>query len=130
MYPAIKTDRLSSSEIEHFSFFVRGHSGLKNCVALSDVVVEFLRSPNQELVMMFPNIFLVYQIAASLAVSTAGVERSFSSMKYLKNRLRSTMSDDRLEEDLVLIYLHNDITIPVDEIIDRFKALGHGKFAL
>ena len=72
---------------------------------------------------------MVYKIAATLAVSTAGVERSFSSMKYLKNRLRSTMSDERLEA-LMLMYIHSDVDVDLDAIIDKFKASSSRRFKL
>ena len=48
-------------------------------------------------------------------------ERSFLSMKLLKNYLRSIMKEDRLT-NLALIYIHKDVEIKVDEVIDRFSA--------
>ena len=66
-------------------------------------------------------VFMVYKVAATLFVRSAGVERSFSSMKYLKNRLRSTMSEDRLEA-LMLMYIQADVDVDLDMVIDEFKA--------
>ena len=54
-----------------------------------------------------------------MTVCTA--ERSFSSMKLLKNYLRSIMKEDRLT-NLALIYIHKDVEIKVDEVIDSFSA--------
>jgi len=44
----------------------------------------------------FPSIVILLQIYATLPVTTATSERSFSALKYSKNYLRSTMSDNRL----------------------------------
>ena len=49
-----------------------------------------------------------YKIFATLPVSSATAERSFSALKYLKSYLRSTMSEDRLN-GLALAYIHRDL---------------------
>ena len=67
----------------------------------------------------FPNIRRLLKIAATLPVTTATPERTFSSLRLLKNHLRTTMSEDRLA-GLTLLYLHKNIPITADEIIDKF----------
>lgn len=68
------------------------------------------------------NIKTLLVIFCTLPVSTCTAERSFSSMKLLKNYLRSTMTDDRLS-GLALMYIHPEIDINVTEIIERFCSL-------
>ncbi|KAJ8027872.1 Zinc finger MYM-type protein 1 [Holothuria leucospilota] len=51
-----------------------------------------------------PNLRKATQLALTLPVSSAVCERSFSAMKYIKNYLRSTMSNQRLS-DLGVIYV-------------------------
>jgi len=46
---------------------------------------------------VFPNLYMALKIAVSLPVSSTTTERSFSKMKLIKTRLRSTMGSDRLE---------------------------------
>ena len=51
--------------------------------------------------------------------STACAERSFSSMKRLKTYLRSRMDEGRLN-GLALLNVHRDISVSVDEILEKF----------
>jgi hypothetical protein len=44
----------------------------------------------------YPNISITYQILFTVLVTVASAERSFSKLKLLKNYLRSTMSQERL----------------------------------
>ena len=63
-----------------------------------------------------------------LPSSTASAERSFCGLKRLKTYLRSSMLEDRLSA-LALLHIHQDISVPVDEIIDRFARLGPHRLA-
>ena len=69
---------------------------------------------------LYPNVAVLLQVLATLPVTTATAQRSFSTLKRLKTYLRSSMADDRLTS-LALIHLHAE-TIPVDaaEVIDKF----------
>lgn len=53
----------------------------------------------------FPNMTVLLQLIATLPVTTATKERSFSALKYLKTYLRSTMNQTRLN-GLALLYVH------------------------
>ena len=54
-------------------------------------------------------------------VTNAQVERSNSSFKYIKTPLRSTMGADRLNA-LILMYVHKDIPLDHNRIIDMFAS--------
>ena len=56
---------------------------------------------------------------ATFPVTTCTAERSFLALKYIKNYLRTTMTEDRLT-GLALLYAHRDVPIDVDDIIKRF----------
>jgi hypothetical protein len=58
---------------------------------------------------------------AVLPVSVATAERSFSTMKRIKNYLRNRIGDERLS-DLAVLHLHRDIvnSLDPDEIVDEF----------
>lgn len=58
----------------------------------------------------------VFKISLTMPVSSASWERSFSKLKLIKTRLRSTMGQDRLEE-LMLIFCEADISVNYDEVI-------------
>jgi len=77
---------------------------------------------------LFPNIRLVMQVSATRPSSTASAERSFSGLKRLKTYLRSSMLEDRLSA-LALLHIHQDIPVPVDDIIDSFARLGPHRLA-
>ncbi|KAF0748925.1 zinc finger MYM-type protein 1-like [Aphis craccivora] len=64
---------------------------------------------------VFPNIYIALTIILTLPVSSASPERAFSKLKIIKNRLRSTMSEDRLE-GLMLITCERDVPVNPDEL--------------
>lgn len=66
-----------------------------------------------------PNIYMLVKIAVTLPVSSTSTERSFSKLKLVKTRLRSTMAESRLE-GLMRIACEQDITINTDIVINSF----------
>jgi len=70
---------------------------------------------------VFPNIYIALTIILTLPVSSASPERAFSKLKLIKNRLRSTVSEDRLE-GLMLITCKRDIPVNTDEVIKIFAS--------
>lgn len=64
-----------------------------------------------------------------MPISIASAERSFSTLKLIKNYLRNSMSQDRLN-GLALLNIHRDININIDELIDRFAALHDRRIIL
>ena len=76
-------------------------------------------APYKERNDFFPNIRTLLIIAATIPVTTATPERTFSTLKLLKSYQRTTMGQDRLT-GLALLYLHRSVNITVEEIIDAF----------
>lgn len=68
---------------------------------------------------MFPTINSLIHILATLPVSVATAERSFSTLRRLKTWLRTRMVEERLN-GLALMYIHRDISIDITKVIDRF----------
>lgn len=71
----------------------------------------------------YPNIFVAYRILFTIPITVASAERSFSKLKLLKNYLRSTMSQERLNELATLCIekkLLDDVNI--EAIIDDFSS--------
>lgn len=61
------------------------------------------------------------KIGLTLPVSSASPERAFSKIKIVKNRLRSTMGEERIQ-GLMRITCENDININYENIIDDFAS--------
>ena len=73
----------------------------------------------QHLSQMFTKLKIILQIAVTLPITTCSAESSFSAMKILKACIRSTMTDERLT-GLAMMYIHKDIPLDVDKIINTF----------
>ena len=67
---------------------------------------------------IYPNIYNLLKIFATLPVTTCVSERSFSSLRLLKTYLRSTMTQTRLN-GLALLYIHRDIKVSMTEVIQE-----------
>lgn len=69
----------------------------------------------------FPNITIALRILLTMPISVATAERSFSKLKIIKNYLRSTMSQERLE-NLAIISIESDLLNNLDtqEMIKQF----------
>ena len=67
----------------------------------------------------------LYKIALTLPVTSAGVERRFSKLALLKGKLRTTMSQQRLEH-LMLAFTESDIaeTLEKEELVTKFARMG------
>lgn len=79
---------------------------------------------------IFPNVFTIYKGMSTLPVSSASAERTFSIVRLIKDRLRSTMGERRLE-DLMLIscegkFQLDDVTLEklVDALADTSKVFS------
>lgn len=73
------------------------------------------------LVNVFPNLFIVLKIGVTLPISSASPERSFSKLKIVKSRLRSTMTQNHLE-DFIIISCKTDIGVDTEKVIDNFAS--------
>ena len=69
---------------------------------------------------LFPNIKTLLTILCILPVTSCSSERSNTTLKITKTRLRSTMSDGRFT-GLMLMSIHRDINISVDRVISEFS---------
>ena len=69
----------------------------------------------------YPLVYSLVTLALILLVATAIVERAFSAMNIIKNRLRNQIEDQWMNDCLVT-YIEKDIfkTIKCEEIMQRF----------
>ena len=71
----------------------------------------------------FPNVEVVLRIYLVLMVSNCSGERSFSKMKLIKNRLRTSMTQSRLS-GLALLSIESDLLRSLDfsQVVEKFAA--------
>lgn len=67
---------------------------------------------------LFPNVYTLLKLLATLPVTTATAERSFSTLKRVKTYLRNRTAEERLN-GLALMSIHR-APVSVDEIISTF----------
>ena len=65
-------------------------------------------------------LYQAYKVILTLSVTQVGCERTFSKLKYVKNRLRNQLSEDRLDS-LLLMSIEHDILIRIsnEAVIDE-----------
>ncbi|XP_050058717.1 52 kDa repressor of the inhibitor of the protein kinase-like [Aphis gossypii] len=71
-------------------------------------------------ILLFPNIWKLLQVLATIPMSTATPERTFSSLKRLKTYLRNSTSETRLN-GLALMSIHREINVGPEEVLNRFE---------
>ena len=71
---------------------------------------------------IYPLVYLLVNLALTLSVAIATMERAFSAMKIVKNRLRSRMSDQWMNNSLI-VYIEKDNFHNIDNevIMQRFQ---------
>ncbi|CAF5216712.1 unnamed protein product, partial [Rotaria magnacalcarata] len=88
----------------------------KEQVFLPDTIIDSYAACPEA---FYPNIKVLLKIFATLPVTTATTERSFSVLKLLKTYLRSTMSETRLN-GLAMMYIYRNMAVDIDAVIDEF----------
>lgn len=96
---------------------------VQNKGKLPDTVVEALENCNSDI---YPTMNIFLRILATLPVSTATAERSFSTLRRLKTWLRSNTGEERLV-GLALMSIHRDIVLDPESIIVRFAKSNRRK---
>ena len=66
---------------------------------------------------MFPNIYILLQIACTIPVTSCECERSASGLRRLNNYMRASMGKDRLSY-LALLHIHYDLPVDLDKVVD------------
>ncbi|CAI6357660.1 unnamed protein product [Macrosiphum euphorbiae] len=92
---------------------------IEECTNSSSLIYMFKLFCSSNIRFTLPNIYMLLKIAVTLPVSSASTERSFSKLKIIKTRLRSTMAESRLE-GLMRIACEQDVPINTDNVINNF----------
>ncbi|KAM3217590.1 hypothetical protein P3L10_027033 [Capsicum annuum] len=97
----------------------RGDPIFSNLKGIGDLAEALV---NANLVETYSLVYLLVKLMLILPIATATVEKAFSSMKHIKNELRSSIGDAFLNDCLVC-YIEKDIFVNIsnDVIIDCFQ---------
>ncbi len=85
----------------------------------------------KKLAEIYPNMWVALRISATLPVTVAAAERSFSKLKLIKTYLRSTMMQERLS-GLSIISINDVVSnqLSYDDVVDDFAARKTGRVRL
>ena len=88
--------------------------------------VEALKECDKDL---YPNIFTLLQIGATLPVTSCQCERSASSLRRLHNYLRCSMTQERLSS-LALMHIHYNFKVDLQKVVSIFANSNARKLEL
>ncbi|KAF2943933.1 hypothetical protein DAI22_02g102200 [Oryza sativa Japonica Group] len=111
----------NSSDVELNDFFSELkvlQATLPDALKSAPEILEFITAAD-----CYPNVLVAYRILLTVPVTVASTERSFSKLKLLKNYLRSTMSQERLN-GLAMCCIEKNVleNIDLDTVINDFAS--------
>ncbi|XP_071715292.1 uncharacterized protein [Rutidosis leptorrhynchoides] len=115
-------------ELQHYELDVPNHPQLKKARKIAELCRGLQETGKNE---VYPLLGRLICLILTLPVSTATIERAFSTMKIVKPKLRCSIGDDFLKSFL-LLYIERDIAdiFTTDEIIDAFASQKHRRVQL
>ena len=108
-----------SDQIENFIIDVRSNEEFLSLKGISDLAQKMVETRRDR---VYTLVYKLVTLALILPVATATVERAFSAMKIVKSRLRNRMSDQWMNDSLI-VYIQKDIfnIIPNEVIMHYFQ---------
>ena len=91
----------------------------KNGEEIPDRISTTLKAADKD---AYPNVFAILKVLATIPVTTCSCERSISALRNLKNYLRSTIGQERLN-GLALMHVHCGMNPDLEKIVDMFANL-------
>ncbi|XP_010677033.1 uncharacterized protein LOC104892747 [Beta vulgaris subsp. vulgaris] len=119
-------NEFSSSELiffnhtlQNFIVAMRSDERFWNLKTLSELSMKLVET---ELSETHDRVYLLLELVLILPVATASVERVFSGMMQVKDKLRNSMGDQMLN-DCLITYLENDLffNVSMNDIINRYQ---------
>ncbi|XP_010675119.3 uncharacterized protein LOC104891159 [Beta vulgaris subsp. vulgaris] len=105
--------------LENFIVDVRGDERFWNLKSLHELSMKLVETGKSE---THDRVYLLLKLVLVLPVATASVERVFSSMTQVKDKLRNSMGDQMLN-DCLITYVEKEMFLKVskDDIINRYQ---------
>ncbi|KAK4280334.1 hypothetical protein QN277_011970 [Acacia crassicarpa] len=117
-----------SSSLSNFIVDVRLDSDFGNLQTISNLALKMVEKGKD---IVYPLVYLLIKLALVLPVATASVERVFSAMTIVKDKLRNRMSDDWFNSCMIT-YVERDIfdTIDDENIMQYFQGMKNRRMLL
>ncbi|KAJ9564549.1 hypothetical protein OSB04_000515 [Centaurea solstitialis] len=108
-------------QLETYIVDMRTEDDFSNLKGISDLAQKMVETKRDK---VFTLVYLLIKLAMILPVATATVERTFSAMNIVKNRLRNRMGDQWMNDCLVA-YIEKDLFTEIDneDIVDKFQKM-------
>jgi hypothetical protein len=106
-------------QLDNYIFYVRSSIEFSRLEGICDLAQKMVETKKN---VVYPLVYLLVSLVLTLPVATVTVEIIFSTMKIVKNRLCSQMSDQWMNDSLI-IYIEKDIFHRIDNevIMQRFQ---------
>ena len=116
------------SQLETYILHVRRHSAFSSCMDIGSLAVKMVETEKH---MVFSLVYKLIELSLILPVSTTSVERAFSAMKIIKNKLRNRISDEWFNH-LMVCYTERELFKALDNstITRRFQSIKTRKMSL
>lgn len=105
-------DEVPSMEQQDVELESKTCSSCKNCVICVHLILS------QYNLLTYHVIGLAYKLLLTLSITQVACERSFSTVKFIKNRLRSTLTQKNFEA-FMLMCTEKEIFMSLDTVIDK-----------
>ncbi|KAJ4944109.1 hypothetical protein JOQ06_012654 [Pogonophryne albipinna] len=102
------------------------HASFPNTCTMKGILKTLRDNGGQNI---FPTLVEMIRTYATIPVSTATVERSFSKLKLVKDTLRSQCTEERLS-DLLLLAIEKDIPVIHSEVINIYRDMAPRRLLL
>ena len=108
-----------SDQLDNYIFDVHSSIEFSKLEGICDLAQKMVETKKN---VVYPLVYLLVILALTLPVGTATVEIAFSAMKIVKNRLCGRMSDQWMNNNLI-VYIKKDIFHSIDNeaIMQRFQ---------
>ncbi|KAL6522340.1 hypothetical protein OROHE_016893 [Orobanche hederae] len=108
-------------QLETYILDMQTSSDFSNLSGIGDLARKMVGTKRDK---VFPLVYMLIKLALTLPVATATVERAFSAMHIVKNRLWNRMGDQWMNDNLVA-YIEKDVFADVEneDIIDMFQKM-------
>ncbi|XP_024195937.1 zinc finger MYM-type protein 1-like [Rosa chinensis] len=113
---------LLECQLETYIDDMRSNNKFQELQGIADLAKKLVETRKHK---TYPYVYLLITLALVLPVATPSVERAFSAMNIIKNRIRNRMGDQWMN-DCLIVYLEKDIFNSIDNesIIQRFQNMA------